>query len=282
MPESTTSPVWLITGCSTGFGRALAEKVLATGATLGANVRAADSIADLVAAYPKTCRPLVFDVTDRAALEAAVAPFLAETGRLDILVNNAGYGLIGPFEEATPEQIEQSFATLLFGALHLLRAVLPTLRAQRSGRIINLSAAAAIANYPGFSIYGAAKFALEGVSESLAAELKPLGIKVTLVQPGPFRTDFIGRSLARTATELTDYAGTAGKFTTFIEKMDGQQPGDPARAAAAILQIAESENPPLRLVLGKYAIEKTERTLKARQRELDAWKELGLTADFPA
>ncbi len=197
-----------------------------------------------------------------------------------MLVNNAGYGLISSLEESTDEQIQKNFATIVFGAIHLIRAALPTLRAQRSGRIINISAAAAISNYAGFSIYGGAKCALEGVSESLAAEVKPLGIKVTLVQPGPFRTDFISRSMETAASSIEDYAATVGKFATFLQKMDGHQPGDPVKAAEAIRQLSEMENPPLRLTLGKYAMEKTERVLKARQRELESVKELRLATEY--
>jgi NAD(P)-dependent dehydrogenase (short-subunit alcohol dehydrogenase family) len=154
------------------------------------------------------------------------------------------------------------------------------MRQQKYGHIINMSAAAAIGNYAGFSVYGATKFALEGLSEGLAAELKPLGIKVTLVQPGPFRTAFIARSLDRAPDCFPEYQATVGKFGSFLEKMDGQQPGDPAKAADAILKVVDSENPPLRLVLGKYATDKVERTCKARLRELETWKEIGLPTDF--
>jgi NAD(P)-dependent dehydrogenase (short-subunit alcohol dehydrogenase family) len=272
--------VWLITGCSTGLGRALAENVLRSGATVAATARSAEALNDLKEKYPDKCLPLSLDVTDRKRCEEVVQTILDQTERLDVLVNNAGYGIIGSLEETTEEQVQRNFATIVFGAIHLIRAALPKLRAQRSGRIINISAAAAISNYPGFSIYGGAKFALEGISEALAAEVKPLGIKVTLVQPGPFRTDFISRSMETASSSIDDYAGTVGKFAAFLQKMEGHQPGDPVKAAQAILQLSEMENPPLRLALGKYATEKSDRVLKARQRELDSVKELRLGTEY--
>ena len=167
-----------------------------------------------------------------------------------------------------------------FGALEVIRAALPILRAQRGGHIVNISAAAAIANYPGFSIYGATKCALEGVSESLAAELKPFGIHVTIVQPGPFRTGFIGRSLARATTHIADYDSTSGKFRRLLEAVDGKQPGDPARAAEAIIAAVESAAPPLRLVLGKYATDKVRKKLAATESELSAWQSVGVATEF--
>jgi NAD(P)-dependent dehydrogenase (short-subunit alcohol dehydrogenase family) len=252
---------------------------LASGAGVFATARSVDKIADLQKDYPNSCWPLELDVTDRQAITEVFQSIRARSQRIDVVVNNAGYGLIGALEECSEEQIRRNFETIVFGAIHIIRGALPMMRAQRNGRIINISAAAAISNYPGFSIYGGAKYALEGISESLAAEVKPLGIKVTLIQPGPFRTEFISRSLERATTAIEDYAGTSGKFSTFLDKMDGQQPGDPQKAADAILKIAESENPPLRVALGQYAVAKVERTLKSRQRELEAWTELGLGAD---
>ena len=274
--------VWLITGCSSGFGRALAERVLETGATVAATARTITALDDLKAQYPDNCLSLQLDVADGQQCEEVVRAVIAETKRLDVLVNNAGYGLIGPLEESSDEQVQRNFSTIVFGAIHLMRAALPTFRAQRSGRIINISAAAAIANYAGFSIYGGAKYALEGISEALAAEVKPLGIKVSLVQPGPFRTDFISRSMEKTASTIGDYAGTVGKFAAFLQKMEGQQPGDPVKAASAILRLSEMENPPLRVALGKYAMDKVERVLKARQRDWEASKEFHFDTEYGA
>jgi NAD(P)-dependent dehydrogenase (short-subunit alcohol dehydrogenase family) len=280
--SDTEQKVWLITGCSTGLGHALADRVLETGATVAATARKLETLDSLKAKYPDTCLPLLLDVTDGRQCAEVVQAVVTANGRLDVLVNNAGYGVIGPLEESTDEQLQRNFTTIVFGAVQLMRAALPTFRAQRSGRIINISAAAAIANYAGFSIYGGAKYALEGISEALAAEVKPLGIKVSLVQPGPFRTDFISRSMEKTASTIGDYAGSVGKFAAFLQKMEGQQPGDPAKAAAAILRLSEMENPPLRVALGKYAMEKVERVLKARQREWEAAKEFHFDTEYDA
>lgn len=281
MSTDKTSPprVWLITGCSSGFGRALAAAVLARGERVIATARQLSALDELAAQYPETCRALALDVTDATQVNRIVAAAAEVFGRLDVVVNNAGYGVVGAFEEIGAEQIARNFQTNFFGVLDVIRAALPILRAQRSGHIVNISAAAVISNYPGFSIYGASKWALEGVSESLAAELKPLGIKVTIVQPGPFRTDFIGRSLERAAMHLADYDRTSGKFLRFLESMDGKQPGDPTKAAAAIIAVVESANPPLRLVLGKYANEKARRKLADAERERGAWEHIGLPTD---
>ena len=281
MNESTTpSRVWLITGCSSGFGRALVSALLSRGQRVIATARRPGSLAELAARYPETCRTLTLDVTDAAQVKVAVAEGAAAFGRLDVVVNNAGGGLIGAFEELGAEQIVRNFSVNFFGALEVIRAALPILRAQASGHIVNISAAAVISNYAGFSIYGATKWALEGVSESLAAELKPLGIKVTIVQPGPFRTGFIARSLERAANRIADYDRTSGKFQRLLESMDGKQPGDPAKAAEAIIAAVESDAPPLRLVLGKYANDKVRKKLADAEKERAAWEHIGVPADF--
>jgi len=281
MNEPTTpSRVWLITGCSSGFGRALATAVLARGQWVVATARRLESIAPLAERHPETCRAITLDVTDSAQVKSAVAEAAAAFGRIDVVVNNAGYGLIGAFEELGEEQIARNFSVNFFGALEVIRATLPILRAQGSGHIVNISAAAVISNYAGFSIYGATKWALEGVSESLAAELKPLGIKVTIVQPGPFRTDFISRSLERAENHLADYDRTSGKFLRFLETMEGKQPGDPARAAEAIIAAVESDTPPSRLVLGKYANDKARKKFTDAEKERAAWEHVGVPTDF--
>ncbi len=281
MNELTTpSRVWLITGCSSGFGLALVSLLLSREQRVIATARHLESLAELAARYPETCRTLTLDVTDAAQVKATVAEGAAAFGRLDVVVNNAGYGLIGAFEELGEEQIARSFSVNFFGALEVIRAALPILRAQGSGHIVNISAAAVISNYAGFSIYGATKWALEGVSESLAAELKPLGIKVTIVQPGPFRTDFISRSLERAENPIADYDRTSGRFLRLLETMNGKQPGDPAKAAEAIIAAVESAAPPSRLVLGKYANDKTRKKLADAEKEHAAWEHVGLPTDF--
>ena len=229
---------------------------------------------------PDTVLTLPLDVTKPAQIEVAVEHTAAHFGRIDVLVNNAGYGLIGALEELSDDQIRANMETNFFGPVALLRAVLPIMRAQRSGHIVNVSAAAAINNYPGFSIYGAGKCALEGLSESLAAELKPLGVKVTIVQPGPFRTEFVQRSLDSAAHHEADYDRTSGQFAKLIRSMDGKQPGDPAKAADAIIQAVDSDHPPLRLVLGKYAIDKVKKKAASVLEELAVWESVGAATHF--
>jgi NAD(P)-dependent dehydrogenase (short-subunit alcohol dehydrogenase family) len=282
MNEQNESPVWFITGCSRGLGRALARRVLAGGHRLIATARQPEVLADLATAYPEQCRVLALDVTAGEQIEAVVRQAAAEFGRLDVVVNNAGVGLVGALEEVSGEQIERNFETNFFGAVHVTRAALPILRAQRRGHIVNVSAAAAIANYAGFSIYGAAKWALEGMSEALAAEVRSLGIKVTIVQPGPFRTEFVAHSLERAPERIADYDASSGRFLNLLTTMNGKQPGDPDKAADAIFRAVNSDQPPLRLVLGKYAQDKVRRKLTVAARELDASLTLAPATEFDA
>lgn len=225
------------------------------------------------------CHILALDITDAAQIKAVIAEAATITGRLDVIVNNAGYGLIGAVEECSEEQTRRNFETNFFGTLNVIRAALPGLRAQRSGHIVNISAAAAIANYPGFGVYGAAKAAVESLSESLRLELAPHGIKVTLVQPGPFRTAFIERGLDH-AESWPEYAGTAGKFAAFLKSVNGKQPGDPERAAALIVKMVHDGQSPMRLPLGKYAVKKFRDTANTRLRELETWEQAAKETDF--
>lgn len=277
---TTDSQVWFITGAGRGLGRALAEHVLAQGGCVIATARTPGALDDLVAQAGDRLHVLALDLADRAAIAAVVEHGAAVFGRLDVVVNNAGRGLIGALEEIDDTELARNFEVNCFGALRVWRAALPILRAQRRGHLVAISAAAAIANYPGFSIYGAAKAALESAAEALAAEVRGLGIRVTLVEPGPFRTGFVGQSLERAALSLADYDVTSGKFRRLIESTAGKQPGDPARAAEAIVAAVRAENPPLRLVLGKYATDKARRTLAARLRELEAWEAVGTATEF--
>ncbi len=278
--SATPSRVWLITGCSSGFGLALVTSLLSRGQRVIATARQPVSLVELAARHPETCRALPLDVTNAVQVQSALAEAANAWGRLDVIVNNAGYGLVGAFEELGAEEIARNFGVNFFGALEVIRAALPLLRGQGSGHIVNISAAAVISNYAGFSIYGATKWALEGVSESLAVELKPLGIKVTIVQPGPFRTDFIGRSLERAENHLADYDRTSGKFLRLLETMEGKQPGDPAKAAEAIIAAVESDTPPLRLVLGKYANDKTRKKFADAEKERAGWEHVGMPTEF--
>ena len=281
MSDPSDSRVWLITGASSGFGWALARHVLAQGERVIATARRLDALSELSREFPGQCRWLALDVSDPGQVRAVVSEAAEAFGRLDVIVNNAGYAVAGALEELSAEEVAANFATNFFGALEVIRAALPTLRAQNRGHIVNISAAAAISNYPGFSIYGASKWALEGASESLAAELRPFGIHVTLVQPGPFRTGFIGRSLRPAARSMPEYDRSSGKFLKFLQTMEGKQPGDPERAAAAIFAAVNSSTPPLRLVLGKYAQEKVRKKLAATQAELEKWQDIGLATEFP-
>ncbi|MEO1692522.1 MAG: oxidoreductase [Cyanobacteria bacterium J06631_6] len=278
--STQNTKVWLITGSSSGFGRTLAETVLETGDRVITTARKPEQLEDLIAQYPETALALPLDVTNKEEIKSAIDSAIAKFGRIDVLVNNAGYGLIGALEEVSDEQIQRNFNTNLFGVIDVIRATLPILRSQQSGHIINMSAIAGFTNELGFSIYGGAKFALEGVSEALQGEVAPLGIKVTIVEPGPFRTDFIGRSLDRTESSMEAYQGTVGKFLNFLDNIEGKQPGDPQKAARAIIQVVNSPNPPLRLVLGKYAYSKFRQKLESLTTELAAWEEIAANTDF--
>lgn len=245
-----------------------------------ATARKPEQLEDVTSQYPETALALRLDVTDKEEIKTAIENAIAKFGQIDVLVNNAGYGLIGALEEVSDAQIQRNFDTNLFGAIDVIRAVLPVMRKQQSGHIINMSAIAGFTNELGFSIYGGAKFALEGVSEALQGEVAPLGIKVTIVEPGPFRTDFIGRSLDRAEEQIDAYQGTVGKFLNFLNNIEGKQPGDPQKAAEAIIQVVNSPNPPLRLVLGKYAYTKFRKKLESVTAELDAWEAVAANTDF--
>jgi NAD(P)-dependent dehydrogenase (short-subunit alcohol dehydrogenase family) len=272
-----SSPVWLVTGCSSGFGRSIAEAALAAGHRVVATARDERRISDLESAG--RCLTVSLDVTDSASIQRAVDAAIHEWGRIDVLVNNAGYGLIGAVEECSLSQARKSIETLFIGPLALIQAVLPTMRSQGSGHILQMGAAAAITNYPGFGIYGGAKAALECLSESLRAELSPFGIRVSVVIPGPFRTDFINRGMDKGETSIPGYERTSGKFAALIASMDGKQPGDVEKAAQAILQLVAQDHPPFRLMLGRYANQKAKKRSTDLEAERQAWEHLGLPTD---
>ncbi len=269
MSNNTDPMNWFITGCSSGFGRCIAEAALARGQRVAVTARDLSTLRDLEG---PDCKAFALDVTDPVSIARAVAGAAAALGRLDVVVNNAGYGLIGAVEECSDAQIRRNMETNFFGPLNVIRAVAPLLRGQRSGHIVNISAAAALTNYPGFGIYGGAKAALDLMSESLAAELRPLGVKVTIVHPGPFRTDFIGRGMESAEQSITDYDGTSGKFSKLLKAMNGKQPGDPAKAASLIVRTVLSGDAPMRLPLGKYMIRKTRDKAAALNRDADKWE----------
>ncbi len=273
--------VWFITGASTGFGRILAEEVLRTGGKVVATARKLDKVADLEASYPKTAKAIALDVTDAGQVDSAVTQAFAHFGQVDVLVNNAGYGVAGAIEEVAEAEFMPMFETNVFGLLKVTRAFLPYLRKQRSGHILNISSIGGLIGGPGIGMYNATKFAVEGLSEALAAELAPLGIRVTVIEPGPFRTDFLGRSGVLAETRIGDYDNTAGNMRKYFSENDGKQRGDPLRAVQAMMQVVESPNPPLHLLLGVSALQRMRTKLDGWGKEIAAWEQVTAGADFP-
>jgi NAD(P)-dependent dehydrogenase (short-subunit alcohol dehydrogenase family) len=278
----TQSPqrVWFITGASTGFGRLLAEQTLRAGHKVIATARKPEQIANLSHHYSDRCVVLPLDVTDPGQVDSAVTQAFSQFGQVDVLVNNAGYGLAGGIEEVSEAEFMPMFETNVFGLLRVTRAFLPYLRKQRSGHILNLSSIGGLLASPGLGYYSATKFAVEGLSESLAAEVAPLGIRVTIIEPGPFRTDFLGRSGVLAKTRIADYDGTAANMRKYFAENDGKQPGDPARAVRAMMQVVESPNPPLRLLLGASALQRLRTKFGNWEKEIAAWEQVTLGADF--
>jgi len=278
---ATAEQVWMITGSARGLGRALAEAVLAAGGRVVATARRPEELAGLAARYGDRVRVAALDVTDEAGAHRAVADAVRAFGRLDVLVNNAGYGNVSPFEDTSPAEFRAQVETNLFGVVNVTRAAVPVMRAQRAGHLIQLSSVGGRLGAQGRTAYSAAKFGVEGFSEALAKELAPLGVRVTIVEPGGFRTDFAGRS-----TELREgrpeYAATVGATARFQREYDGAQPGDPARAAAVIMQLAAMDAPPLRLLLGSDAVRAVEAADLARLEADRAWRHLSVSTDFPA
>ncbi|MET0504234.1 MAG: oxidoreductase [Luteibacter sp.] len=278
----TDSKVWFITGCSTGFGRELARQVLERGDRAVLTARHPEQLGDLAAAYGERALALPLDVTDEATIRRSVAEAQARFGRIDVLVNNAGYGYFSAIEEGEDEQVRRQFETNVFGLFSLTRHVLPGMRARRAGHVVNVSSVGGLVAFPATGYYHASKFAVEGFSESLSMEVAPLGIKVTIVEPGRFRTDWAGRSLIESQTIIDDYAETAGKRREQARAYSGSQPGDPARGAAAILTAVDAEHPPLRLLLGSDAYQIALARLDALRENFTAWESVSTGTDFPA
>ena len=263
--------IWLITGSSRGLGHALAKAVIEGGDRLVATARDPNDLADLVELGGDRVVAASLDVTDSSAADKAVATAVDRFGRLDVVVNNAGYGNVAPIENTSLDDFRAQIETNLFGAIIVTKAAIPLFREQRSGRFIQISSIGGRAGAVGRAPYSAAKFGLEGFSEVLAAEMATLGIHVTIVEPGGFRTDFAGASTQINAGDAA-YAATVGKTVAMQRDYDGKQPGDPRRAAQAILDVSRSETPPLRLVLGSDAYARAERTDEARLAELRSWR----------
>ena len=281
MPVDKNTPVWLITGCSTGLGRALAERVLERGHRCVATARDPSTIAALAQRYPDTARCLPLDVRNDKQRRDVVAQAVEAFGGVDVLVNNAGHGYSAAVEEGEDDAIRTMFDTNFFALAALTREVLPLMRARQRGHVINISSIGGMVANPASGYYCATKFAVEGLSEALAKEVEPLGIRVTLIEPGPFRTDFQGRSMTTTAKTIDAYASTAGARRAQLRSSDGKQPGDPVRAADAIMRVVESTSPPLHLVLGKIGVQRVRDKLRELTRSMDEWERVSLAADFP-
>jgi NAD(P)-dependent dehydrogenase (short-subunit alcohol dehydrogenase family) len=275
------NPVWFITGCSTGFGRHLAEQVLARGWRAVVTARDADAVSDLVQGFQDRALALALDVTDTAAIKAAVAAAESAFGAVDVLVNNAGYGYLAAIEEGEDAPVRKMFETNVFGLVEMTKAVLPGMRRRRSGTIVNLSSIGGLVSFGATGYYHATKYAVEGLSESLAVEIEPLGLHVVVVEPGPFRTDFAGRSIGQSATEIADYAATAGERRKQTFARSGKQVGDPVRAAKAMIEAVAAAKPPRHLLLGRPALDLARQKLAALKADFDAWEAVTVGADYP-
>lgn len=273
---------WFITGASRGFGALIAKQALDAGDNVVAAARNPEQVRALFGEHPRVLA-VKLDVTRAEEAEHAVYSAIAHYGRIDVLVNNAGYGLLGAVEEASPEEVQSLFATNVFGLLSVTRAVLPHMRRQRSGHIINISSIGGYEAYAGWGVYGATKFAVEGLSEALSQELKPLGIHVTVVEPGFFRTDFLDNSsLKKSSDAIPDYESTVGAMRRYAAEANHGQPGDPEKLAQAFLRLVNAVNPPVRLPLGSDTVRRIEQKHRFVEHELAVWRSLALSTDFNA
>jgi NAD(P)-dependent dehydrogenase (short-subunit alcohol dehydrogenase family) len=275
------NPVWFITGCSTGFGRELAGLVLRRGWRAVVSARDASRVQDLTQGHEDRALALSLDVNRNDDIAAAVKEAESRFGAIDVLVNNAGYGYQSSIEEGDDAEIRAQFDTNVFGLAAMTRAVLPGMRTRRRGHIVNISSQAGFIGYEGSGYYAATKHAVEGLSDALAKEVAPLGIKVTCVEPGPFRTDWAGRSLQQRRPAISDYASTVGARLEATANYSGKQPGDPVRAVEAIVAAVEADNPPKHLVLGAIALDGIRNKLKETLAEVEAWAETSRGADYP-
>ena len=277
----SSAPVWCITGCSTGFGRELAKLILDRGWRTVVTARDKARVADLVQGCENRALALDLDVADPAQITAAVQAAEDRFGAIDVLVNNAGYGYQASVEEGVDAEIRAQFEANFFGLAAMIRAVLPGMRARRRGHILNITSVAGFVGFPGSGYYAASKHAVEGLSDSLGREVAPLGIRVTCIEPGPFRTDWAGRSLKQTPSRIADYADTAAARLKATAEKSGKQEGDPVRAGEAMIRVVEDANPPRHLVLGAWGLDAVTGKLSDTLAEIEAWRDVGLAADYP-
>lgn len=281
LKKKTMNKVWFITGTSSGIGKELAKQVLSAGYSVALGARNPDDVADIVALYPETSLAVKLDVTKQEEIISAVKAIKERFGKIEVLVNNAGIGYFGSIEESEDEEVRRMFEINFFGVANLTREVLPIMRAQRNGHIINVTSILGLVSYPALGFYSATKFALDGYTESLSKEIAPLGIKVTAIAPSSFRTDWAGRSAKEAPNTIEDYKSTAEANKNNIRQGSGNQAGDPVRAAQAIIKVVESENPPLRLLLGEASFKGANAKLISLKNEYDAWADTSIGADYP-
>lgn len=272
--------IWLITGCSTGFGRALAKVVAENGEMVVGTLRKSDQVKAFESINPSLIKGVVLDVQNQESVNEANNFIKEQYGRLDVLVNNAGYGTLGPIEETSAEEIQRQFDVNVFGVVRMIKLALPFMRAQKSGHILNVTSIAGLNGFPGVGIYCGSKFALEGIGEALAAETKHLGIKVTNVEPGPFRTDWAGRSATFNKSAIEDYEESATKNMEMIRGANGNQIGDPIRAVNAMFELTKLENPPVHLPLGGPAYKRVGIKLEEFSKEISQFEHLGKPTDY--
>jgi len=282
MSQDAKSKVWFISGCSTGFGRALAEEVLKRGDRAVVTARDKQRVEDLVRKYPDQALAVDLDVTRDDQIKAAVSAAHKRFGAIDVLVNNAGYGYQSSVEEGDDAEIRAVFEANVFGLFALTRAALPAMRERRSGHVVNITSLAGLAGFAASGYYAATKHAVEGWADSLYMECNPFGIQVTCIEPGPYRTDWAGRSLRQTPCTIADYADTTAKRLKATSEISGHQPGDPVRAAALMFDLSRMAQPPRNVALGGMAMEKGVERLQEKLADFEAWRARSLATDFPA
>ncbi|OKP83970.1 short-chain dehydrogenase/reductase [Paenibacillus helianthi] len=277
----TQEKVWIITGCSTGFGRHIAKHAINAGYKVAITARNVEAIRDITEGHEKNTLTLPLDVTNKDQINSVVSETIEKFGHIDVLVNNAGIGYFASVEESIEEETRKMFEINFWGLMHMTNAVLPYMRNRRSGHIINFSSIGGLASFPTLGYYHATKYALEGISESLAQEVASFNIHVTLIEPGAFRTDWGGRSSVKTETQISDYSeSSVGQMLNYLQQGGGQEPGDPAKAAEAVIMITQADNPPLRLLLGEGAYLGATSKFTNLLASIEEWKETTLNADF--